>query len=134
MTKSHPDAFTRTFDVRPEPNHPGRYYLTVQGKQTVSGTTTSPTGIRFGNLGPVVLGQEMATPNTETGVLFGDGGSMWQAISPPYNLFSFTARSLDWNNRYGDGIFEFLAASDSNYSQIILVVDGAFAMDADFPN
>ncbi len=87
--------------------------MTVQGKQTVSSHTTSPTGIRFGNLGPVELGQEMTTLNTDTGVLFGDGGWLWLPIPSPNNLFSFTAQSLDRTNRYGDGVF---------------------AMDADFKN
>ncbi len=134
LDQSNPNIFTRTFDVFVDPNNANRYYVTVQGKQTVSGTTSSPTGIRFGNLGPVTLGQETTTPNTGTGVLFGDGGSLWLPIPSPNNLFSFTARSLNRTNRYGDGVFEFLAASDANYSQIILVVDGAFSMDADFKN
>lgn len=134
LDQSHPNNFTRTFDVFIDPQNANQYYLTIQGSQTAVGTTIGPTGVRFGNFGPVMIGQEVTMPLGDTGALFGGGSTPWPPTSGQYLFFSATIRSLDRGNRYGDGVFEFLASNNANHDILILVVDGAFAMDADFKN
>lgn len=134
LDQSHPNNFTRTFDVFIDPQNANQYYLTIQGSQTAVGTTIGPTGVRFGNFGPVTIGQEVTMPLGDTGALFGGGSTPWPPTSGQYLFFSATIRSLDRGNRYGDGVFEFLASNNANHDILILVVDGAFAMDADFKN